>query len=152
MHRTYENKDITVFWDSEKCFHSTVCWRNCPDAFDPKRKPWVRLDIADNAEVWQTVEKCPSKALSIVYRHEIDVLMDRDNCRSVALYNGKQIGECEFQVEDGKWCIYHTGVSEEFEGKKIAKRLVFKVLEEAERSNISVFATCSYARQYTDNQ
>lgn len=25
MHRLYENNDITVFWDSEKCRHAKEC-------------------------------------------------------------------------------------------------------------------------------
>lgn len=147
MHRLYENEDIVVFWDSDKCIHSFICWKSCPDAFDPKRKPWVRLDVAKNADVWQTIDKCPSGALSVVYKHEIEVLFEKDRCRSVALDGESEIGECEYAIEGDKWCIYHTGVREGYEGKKIAKRLVFKVLEEAERNGVKIDASCSYAKK-----
>ena len=50
-------------------------------------------------------------------------------------------------VVDGNWDIYHTGVSEEYRGKGIAKRLVYKLLEEAERNEVKVTATCSYAKK-----
>ncbi len=147
MHRIYENKDIVVFWNSEKCIHSFVCWKACPSAFDPKKKPWVKLDVAKNSDVWQTIEKCPSGALGVAYRFEIDVVMDKARNRSVAMQDEQEIGECEYSVEGDKWCIYHTGVREGYEGKKIAKRLVFKVLEEAERNKIAVSASCSYAKK-----
>ncbi len=147
MHRLYENKDIVVFWNSDKCIHSTICWRNCPEAFAPERKPWVRLDGAKNPDVWKTVEKCPSGALSVAYRHEIDIELDSERCRSVALDGNDVIGECEYQIEAGRWCIYHTGVREGYEGKQIARRMVYKVLEYAERNKANAYATCSYAKK-----
>ena len=44
-----------------------------------------------------------------------------------------QLKQCCDQQTDGGWNIYHTGVSPDCQGKGIAKRLVYKVLEEAER-------------------
>ena len=76
--------------------------------------------------------------------------MDMDNCRSIATDNGKEIGECDFEVTGSGWNIYHTGVSSEYQGKSIAKRLVYKVIEEAERKCVDVVATCSYARKVLD--
>lgn len=71
--------------------------------------------------------------------------MDPDNCRSIARDGDRVIGECEYQASPSGWCIYHTGVRPEYEGKGIAKRLVYKVLEAAEKQSIAVSATCSYA-------
>ena len=39
----------------------------------------------------------------------------------------------------------HTAVSQAYGEQEIAKRLVFRVLEAAERRKIAVDATCSYA-------
>lgn len=145
MHRLYENDDIVVFWNSEKCIHARECRKGSPETFDPTRRPWIQLDKADNSRIWKTIEKCPSGALTILYRHGIDVVMESEANRSVALDGEKVIGECEYQVTSDGWIIYHTGVDPDYEGKGIARRLVYKVLETAERQGVTVSATCSYA-------
>lgn len=145
MHRLYENNEIVIFWNSDKCFHSTKCIQNSPKTFNPSGKPWIQLDNAENPEVWNAVEQCPSGALSILYRHGIKVVMESEKCRSVAFDGDKMIGECDYQESDSGWCIYHTEVDPEFGGKGIARRLVYAVIEAAERKDVSVMATCSYA-------
>ena len=145
MHRLYENEDIVVFWNSDKCFHSKKCVTGSPKTFDINRKPWIDVTLADNAEIWQTIGKCPSGALGVAYRHGIDVVMDSENHRSVALDGDKEIGECDYDVTENGWNIYHTEVSAGYEGKGIAKRLVYKVIEAAEKNKASIDATCSYA-------
>lgn len=147
MHRTYENEDIVVFWNSDKCFHAKRCVNGSPKTFCPGQKPWINLNNADTKEIWQAISQCPSGALTCLYRHGIDVTFDSQNCRSVATDNGKEIGECTYQPSENGWNIYHTGVSSDYQGKGIAKRLVYKVIEEAERRCTDVTATCSYARK-----
>ena len=145
MHRVYENDDIVVFWNSEKCFHAKKCVTGSPKTFDITRKPWINVNLADNTEIWQTIEKCPSGALGVLFRHGINVEMDLANNRSVAFDGDKEIGECDYDISADGWIIYHTGVNTGYEGKGIAKRLVYKVLEAAEKSKTGVDATCSYA-------
>ncbi len=147
MHRIYENEDLVVFWNSEKCFHAKKCVTGSPKTFNINRKPWINLVGADNKEVWQAIEKCPSGALSCLYRHNIDVIFDSENSRSVAFHGDKLVGECDYEVSDGRWNIYHTEILSEYEGKGIAKRLVYKLLEESEKSTVTIAATCSYARK-----
>ena len=89
----------------------------------------------------------PSGALTCLYRHGIDVTIDSENHRSVETDKGKEIGECAYQASENGWNIYHTGVSPDYQGKGLAKRLVYRVLEEAERGCVNVTTTCSYARR-----
>ena len=152
MHRLYENEDIAILWDSDRCWHARECRKGSPETFDPEQRPWVQLGKAENARVWKTVEKCPSGALSILYRHGIDVVMDPDACRSIARDGDQVVGECEYQMTSDGWNIYHTGVDTDYEGKGIAKRLVYKVLETAEKQGITVSATCSYAAGVMQNK
>ena len=147
MHRTYENEDLVVFWNSEKCRHAKECVHGSPDTFNPAKKPWIQLGRAENKEVWQAISKCPSGALSCIYRHGITVTMDAENSRSLAFDGDQQIGECEYDKADGDFCIYHTAVREEYKGKGIARRLVYKVIEQAERECMNITATCSYAKK-----
>ncbi len=145
MHRQYENNEIVIFWNSDKCFHSTKCIQASPKTFDVTRKPWIQLGHVPNPEVWQAVEGCPSGALSILYRHGVDVVYEHERNRSAAYAGDRLIGECDYRVTDSEWIIYHTEVDPEYGGKGIAKRLVYTILESAERKGIMIKSTCSYA-------
>ena len=145
MHRTYENNDIAVFWDSDKCFHAARCVGGSPKTFNPARKPWIDLSKADTAEIWKAVSSCPSGALTCLYKHETAVRFEEAGNRSIALDGEKKIGECDYQETDEGWVIYHTEVLPAYEGKGIAKRLVYRIVEEAERQKKAVIPTCSYA-------
>ncbi len=151
MHRIYENSDIVVFWNSEKCFHSRRCVTASPLTFDPMRKPWIDVTKDKNSNMWQAIESCPSGALSCTYRHDIDVKMDEANLRSVAYAEDKEIGECDYSSDGSGISIYHTGVDSAYEGKGIAKRLVYTILEYAERNRLEVSATCSYAKKLIED-
>jgi predicted GNAT family acetyltransferase len=93
-------------------------------------------------EIWQTIDKCPQGGLCCVYTHETGIELDEDNSRSVAICNREQIGECDFRKTQDGWVIYHTEVMPEHEGKGIAKRLVYKILEAADKSKVKVIPTC----------
>ena len=145
MHRSYENNDIVVFWNSDKCYHAKRCVTGSPRTFDINRRPWIDMSLADNPEIWQTVSSCPSGALKCLYKHGIEVKMDENAQRSIACDGEAVIGECDYTKAEAGWVITHTGVRPEYEGKGIAKRLVYKVIEAAERNKAGISATCSYA-------
>ena len=145
MRRLYSNDDISVFWDSDRCFHAKKCVTGCPEAFDITRKPWININDAPTAKVWKAVSNCPSGALTVTYNHDVKVAFDETGCRSVATFSGKQVGECDFEVSERGWVIYHTEVDDDCTGKGIAKRLVYVILEAADKKKIPVTATCSYA-------
>jgi uncharacterized Fe-S cluster protein YjdI len=63
----YTNGEITVVWKPSLCIHSTVCWKNAtglPSVFNPKEKPWIKIEGSDSESIMAQVEKCPSGALS----------------------------------------------------------------------------------------
>lgn len=113
MHRLYENDEITIFWDSDKCRHAKVCVHQSPTVFNKDNRPWVNISGAPTAQIWKTVSQCLSGSAS--------------------------------DPPAAAWTIVHTGVAPEYEGKGIAKRLVFKVAEEAEKRKTKVIPVCSYA-------
>ncbi len=151
MHRLYENDDITVFWDSDKCFHAKKCVTGCPEAFDITKKPWINIDNAPTAKVWKAVSDCPSGALTITYNHDVKVSLDEENHCSRAFLGSRQIGECDYDVTGEGWVIYHTETDEDFTGKGIAKRMVYAVIEQADRKKIPVSTTCSYAHKVLES-
>ena len=62
--KEYTNGEVTVVWQSGKCIHSGNCVRNNPDVFQPKEKPWIKIDASSTEKIIETVQKCPSGALS----------------------------------------------------------------------------------------
>lgn len=62
--KEYTNGEITVVWQSGKCIHSGNCVRNNPDVFQPKEKPWIKIDASSSDKIIETIQKCPSGALS----------------------------------------------------------------------------------------
>ncbi len=68
--KEYEKEDIYVVWDKEKCTHSGNCVRGLPNVFQPKERPWIKVDGATRDEIIDQVARCPSGALSIKYREE----------------------------------------------------------------------------------
>lgn len=63
--KEYSNGEITVVWQSGKCIHSGNCVRNLVAVFQPKERPWIKIDAADSEAIIDAVGKCPSGALSI---------------------------------------------------------------------------------------
>lgn len=67
----YKNDDITVEWRPELCQHSTRCWTQLLQVFDPREKKWIKVDGASPERIRQQVEKCPSGALLFYYNKDI---------------------------------------------------------------------------------
>lgn len=62
--KEYTNGKVTVVWQSAKCIHSGNCVRNNPDVFQPKEKPWIKIEASSTDKIIDTVNKCPSGALT----------------------------------------------------------------------------------------
>ncbi len=122
-----------------------MCVTGCPEVFEFGRRPWIDLSRGEASKIWQAISRCPSGALSITYNHDVRVELDEENSRSIALLDGEIIGECDYSDQGDSRNIYHTEVMPEYGGKGIAKRLVYKVVEAAERAKKTVIPSCSYA-------
>ena len=62
--KKYDNGEITVVWQPQKCIHSAICFRGLPSVFDPTRRPWVTVDGASSEEIMRQVSQCPSGGLT----------------------------------------------------------------------------------------
>lgn len=60
----FTNGEVTVVWQSELCTHSANCVKNLPSVFQPGEKPWIKVSEATSDEIMNTIDKCPSGALS----------------------------------------------------------------------------------------
>ncbi len=64
MEKEYSNGEITVVWAQPKCIHSTNCFKGLSKVFGPKRRPWVTMDAGSSEDIMNTIDRCPSGALS----------------------------------------------------------------------------------------
>jgi len=63
--KKYTNGEITINWQPDKCIHSGVCVKTLPQVYNPKDRPWIKMENASSDELRAQVAKCPSGALSI---------------------------------------------------------------------------------------
>jgi CDGSH-type Zn-finger protein/uncharacterized Fe-S cluster protein YjdI len=62
--RKYSNGEITVYWKPSSCVHASYCYRYMLEVFDPSRRPWVDMTGASTEKIIETVNMCPTEALS----------------------------------------------------------------------------------------
>jgi uncharacterized Fe-S cluster protein YjdI len=60
----FSNGEVTVIWQSDLCTHSANCVKNLPAVFRPGEKPWIAVAGGSSEEIMNTIDKCPSGALS----------------------------------------------------------------------------------------
>lgn len=70
--KKYTNGEVTIVWQPGKCQHSGNCVKNNPKVFKPKEKPWIDPDASSTEEIINTVEKCPSGALTFYLNSQKD--------------------------------------------------------------------------------
>ena len=51
MKMQYKNENITIHWDQSKCIHAGVCVKSLPNVYNPKERPWVKIENASNEEL-----------------------------------------------------------------------------------------------------
>lgn len=62
--KEYSNGDVTIVWKPDMCIHSGICVKGLGDVFQPKEKPWIKIDAAPTEALVKQVKACPSGALS----------------------------------------------------------------------------------------
>ena len=60
----YTNGELTIIWQPGLCQHAGVCVKRLPKVYNPKERPWVKIENATTAELIEQINKCPSRALS----------------------------------------------------------------------------------------
>jgi uncharacterized Fe-S cluster protein YjdI len=60
----YTNDEVTVVWKPKVCIHSTLCWKGLIEVFNPKERPWIKMNGVITERIIEQVKICPSGALS----------------------------------------------------------------------------------------
>lgn len=61
--RSYRTDKIVVYWNASVCINSHRCVNGLPQVFQPKARPWIKVDAATADEIAEVVARCPSGAL-----------------------------------------------------------------------------------------
>jgi uncharacterized Fe-S cluster protein YjdI len=60
----YSNGEMTIIWQPILCQHSGICVRTLPKVYNPKERPWIKIENSTTEELIIQVNMCPSGALS----------------------------------------------------------------------------------------
>lgn len=107
--KRYTAGDVTVVWKPALCIHSKICWHELPEVFNPRARPWIKLEGSDGERIVAQVSRCPSGALSIE-RVDAAVQLPAGEVRVQVLKNGPLIvqGTQRISHNDGKEEIIET--------------------------------------------
>lgn len=102
--KEYSNGEVTIVWQPETCIHSGVCFRGLPRVFQPKAKPWIKIEAASTEAIVKQVKACPSGALSYYRNSEGDKIEDSLETRVEVCENGPLLvyGTLKVKHKDGK--------------------------------------------------
>ena len=62
--KEYSNEEMTIVWKPEKCIHAGVCVKALPQVYNPKVRPWIKIENSTTEELKAQIGQCPSGALS----------------------------------------------------------------------------------------
>lgn len=78
MNKKYESEALIVTWKPDVCIHSAVCVKKLNPVFNSQRKPWIMLENAQTDQIKETIDLCPSGALSYQLK-ETEKLINSEN-------------------------------------------------------------------------
>ena len=101
--KKYKNDDITVVWKPKLCIHAAECVKHLPEVYDPKSKPWIKIENASTDALKSQIDKCPSGALSYYMNNENNKEIMEAQIKVNAMENGPLLvdGSIEVTKPDG---------------------------------------------------
>jgi uncharacterized Fe-S cluster protein YjdI len=102
--KEYSNGEVTVVWEAEKCIHSAICAKGLPKVFQPRERPWIKIDAAVTDALVNQVKACPSGALSYYMNNETPKADSSSETKVDVLENGPLLvhGALKVVHKDGK--------------------------------------------------
>ena len=107
---SYQNDDIKVSYDMNRCIHAGECVKGLRDVFDPQKKPWIQPDNASAEKIADVIEKCPTGALHYELKNSSRTEEPSSKNRVQLQEDGPVyfFGDLEVQDSDGKTILEDT--------------------------------------------
>lgn len=86
--KEYSNGEVTVVWKPETCIHAAICAKGLPKVFQPRERPWVKIEAETTEAIVNQVKQCPSGALSYYMNDEEDKTSEILETKIEVLENG----------------------------------------------------------------
>lgn len=100
--KNYDNGELTVVWKPAKCIHAAECVKALPKVYNPKEKPWIKIENASSDELKAQIAKCPSGALSYVAHKEEPTIIEELETKVEVLENGPLLVFGSLEVVNSK--------------------------------------------------
>jgi len=102
--KEYTNGEVTVVWEAEKCIHSAICAKGLPEVFQPRERPWIKIEAAETDTLINQVKQCPSGALSFYMNDAADKSSEKLETKVEVLENGPLLiyGTLKVTHNDGR--------------------------------------------------
>lgn len=104
LKKTYSNSEIDIHWQPALCIHAAECIKALPKVYNPRDKPWLKIENASTEELKAQIAKCPSGALSYSQQN-VAIEQEKDLQTKVQVkHNGPLIihGNLRIIDKDGK--------------------------------------------------
>lgn len=62
--KEFKKGDMTIVWKAKLCIHAEICVKSLPDVYKPKERPWIKTENADEKQLKDQIDACPSGALT----------------------------------------------------------------------------------------
>lgn len=108
----YTNGEVTIVWKPALCTHASFCWKELPEVFKPRERPWIDPMGAPTDRIIQQIKRCPSGALGYFMNNEKEKNMEKKECdvKAKVINNGPLLISGGICVEvDGKETENKTG-------------------------------------------
>lgn len=86
--KKYSNDELTIVWKPRMCIHAGACVKALPNVYNPKEKPWIKIENASTEELKAQIMKCPSGALSYYMNNADDKASETLETKVEILENG----------------------------------------------------------------
>lgn len=100
----YGNDEIEIAWKPSLCIHSKQCWKNLPEVFNPRERPWIKAGTVETKKITDQIDKCPSGALSYTHNNPSNKTTMENNQNKIEIASNGPIlvhGNCEIKHADG---------------------------------------------------
>lgn len=100
--KEYSNGELTIVWQPSKCIHAAVCIQKLPKVYNPKVKPWIKMENAATLALRDQVSACPSGALTYYLNNESKKEITMEETKIDVMANGPLLVHGTIKIMDSE--------------------------------------------------